>query len=145
MDCIGKMNEGIYNCYGEIDDSQCYDCQYNKESEAKEKQNRFAGMKGRLNVLYDYLQGQKLPDGVHCKMPKLSPNMAFNVIWFLQEIMHCLPDNIEQCKSCKDLFDTDSEGYTLDDQYELNNKTLPKKYWGHWCNECVPDVEFELK
>ena len=146
MDCIGRMQDGVYNCYGEYDTSMCYECKYNADSEAEEseKKNNFASYKDRMEVLYQYLLGMKLPDGVHCKMPKLDCDVASSVIWFLQEIMHCLPSNIEQCNGCKELFDTDSEGYRLDDQYGLDGKTLPKKYWGSWCEGCVPDVNFEL-
>ena len=145
MNCIGTMNDGIYNCYGKIDTSMCYDCIYNKDSTCKKQQNNFISFLDKVKVLYDYLRGEKLPDGVECAMPKLSANKAFSVIWFLQEIMQCLPGNIEQCKGCAELFDTDSEGYCLSDDYTLNGKTLPKKYWGHWCNNCVPYVDFELK
>lgn len=104
-------------------------------------------MKDKLTIFYEYLRGIKLPDGVGTegKMPKLSANKAFEVIWILQEVLHCLPDNIEQCQSCKDLFDMDSEGCYLDDQYKIKGRTLPKKYWGPWCDCCTPDIDFELK
>ncbi len=105
----------------------------------------FIDYKDKINILYEYLKGEKLPDGVYCKMPKLTASKAFSVIWFLQEIMHCLPDNIEQCRRCKSLFDADSEGRILDDQYGLGKGTLPKKYWGHWCDSCTPCVDFKLK
>lgn len=143
MRCSGKMRDGVYNCYGDYDSSMCYDCIYG-DSDSKEKKNNFVNYKDKMQVLYEYLLGEELPESVHCKMPKLSHGQAFSVIWFLQEIMRCLPDNIEQCQSCKELFDTDSEGYHLDDQYELDGKELPKKYWGHWCDYCVPQIDFEL-
>lgn len=144
MNCTGSIHDGIYNCYGSIDQSQCYDCKYNPES--KKKEDRFLNMRDKLTVLYEFLKGEKLPEGVLCKMPKLSANKAFSVIWFLQEIMRCLPDSIAQCDGCKELFDTDSEGFILDDQYELKGKTLPKKYWGHWCCDgCAPSVDFSVK
>ena len=80
-------------------------------------------------------------------MPKLSPTKAFNVIWFLQEYLHILPDNIEQCDGCKDLFDTDSEGCCLNEDYinKDTGKTLAKKHWGHWCDGCIPNIDFEVK
>lgn len=145
MNCTGTINEGIYNCYGNIDHSLCYDCIHNSESDSKEKQKRFIDYRDKIDILYKYLQGLELPEGVHCRMPKLSGKKAFSVIWFLQEIMHCLPSNIEQCDVCKDLFDTDSSGAHLDDQYELNGKTLPKRYWGHFCEYCIPNIDFDLK
>ena len=143
MDCTARMQDGVYNCYGVYDTSMCYECKFNADSEAEEKTNNFVSYKDKIEVLYQYLLGIKRPEGVICKMPKLSPNRAFTVIWFLQEIMHCLPDNIEQCQECKELFDADSEGHYLDDEYRLDGKTLPKKYWGHWCDGCVPNVDFE--
>lgn len=144
MNCTGRMNDGIYNCYGEHDHCLCYDCVYNSESEEKEKQNRFVSYKDKFEVLYKFLLGIELPKGVTCNMPKLSCKKAFSVIWFLQEIMHCLPDNIEQCQDCKELYDTDSSGFHLDEEYTLDGKPLPKKYRGNWCDGCVPDVDFQI-
>lgn len=147
MNCTGRMNDGIYNCYGGVDDSQCYDCIHNSESEEKEKHNRFVNYRDKIDILYKYLMGEELPDGTHCRMPKLSANKAFSVIWFLQEVMHCLPDNIEQCKVCKELYDTDSEGCYLDDQYKyrVSGRTVGQRYWGFYCEVCVPNIDFELK
>ena len=145
VECIGRINDGIYNCFGVFDRRMCYDCIYNSKSNKEKKVNRFVDYRYRIDELYKFLKGEELPKGTNCKMPKLSPDMAFTVIWFLQEHLHVLPDNIEQCEGCKDLFDTESSGYYLDDQYELNGKTLPKKHWGHWCDGCVPSVDFKLK
>jgi len=147
IDCTGKIDEGIYNCFGTFDKSMCFDCIHNSKSEDEKKVDRFVDFRDRIDVLYKYLKGEELPEGVTCKMPKLSPNEAFSVIWFLQEILHVLPDNIEQCDECKELFDTDCSGYCLDDQYINKNtgKTLAKKYWGDWCDGCVPDIEFEVE
>lgn len=147
MNCTGSINDGIYNCFGVYDHSLCYDCIHNSDSEAEEKHKRFIDFRDKLDVLYKFLQGIELPKGVTCNTPKLSPDKAFSVIWFLQEIMQCLPDNIELCDGCKELYDTDSEGFTLDDQYKYrsNGKTIGKKYWGHYCDGCVPPIDFELK
>ncbi|KKN08142.1 hypothetical protein LCGC14_1059540 [marine sediment metagenome] len=141
-DCDSKRNS--YNCFGVWDDSMCYDCQRNLKSEAETRSDNYISQLDKINILYEYLKGEGMPTGVSCLMPKLKPKKAFSVIWFLQEILHCLPDNIEQCDDCKDLYDTDSEGHILDDQYDLDGKTLPKKYWGHWCDNCVPCVDFEI-
>ena len=147
MHCTGRMNDGIYNCYGKIDESQCFDCKHNSESEAEEKQNRFINYLDKINILYKYLMGEELLDGTHCRMPKLSASKAFSVIWFLQEVMHCLPDNIEQCKDCKELYDTDSSGCHLDDQYKysFSGITVKQRYWGFYCKNCIPNFDFELK
>lgn len=147
MNCTGSIHLGIYNCYGSVDYSLCYDCIHNSDSKSKEKQNRFIDYRDKIDILYKYLMGIELPDGVHCKMPKLSANKAFSVIWFLQEEMHCLPDTIEQCKVCKELFDTDSSGVCLDDQhrYRVSGRTVGQRYWGFYCENCIPNIEFELK
>lgn len=105
----------------------------------------FKSQRDALDELFTFLKGEGLPEGVKCKMPKLKPDMAFTVIWFLQEHMRCLPDTIEMCQKCKCLFDQDSEGYCLSNDYKLNGKTLPKKYWGYYCDACVPNVDFEPK
>ena len=147
VNCIGRMQDGVYNCFGEYDSSMCHSCIFNEKSESKEKSNQFKNHRDTIDEFYKFLKGEELPEGTHCKMPKLSPDMAFTVIWLLQEHFHVLPSNIEQCNGCKDLFDTDSEGVLLDDQYKNNEtgKTLAKKHWGHWCNSCIPDVDYDLK
>ena len=150
INCTGNIHKGIYNCFGDYDKTMCFDCQFNSSSEAEIKTKNFQSYKDRINILYEYLIGNGLPDGVHCSMPKLRPTMAFNIIWLLQEVLHVLPDNIEQCQTCKELYDTDSEGIHLDDQCDLiaesgKKKTMPKKYWGHYCGACIPDIDFEVK
>ena len=146
-ECKGSIRDGVYNCYGEIDESLCDDCIHNPDSNSKKKQNRFIDYRDRLDVLYKYLMGIELPKGVFCKMPKLSANKAFSVIWFLQEIMHCLPDCIAQCDSCKDLYDSDSSGIYIDDQWKhrSNGRTVGRKYWGHFCDGCCPCIDIEVR
>ena len=147
MNCTGSIHNGIYNCYGEVDDSLCYNCIYNPDSTSEKKLNRFIDYRDKIDILYKYLRGIELPEGLHCKMPKLSANKAFSVIQFLQEIMHCLPDCIEQCKCCKDLFDTESSGIHIDDQwkYTKSGSTVGRKYWGLYCEGCYPDIEIEVR
>ncbi len=143
--CKGTMRDGIYNCFGDYNDSLCYNCIHNdSDKDVKKTGSMFKSYTDAIDELFAMLKGEGLPEGVTCKMPKLKPDVAFSVISFLQEVMGCLPSNIEMCQECKDLFDTDSEGCYLDDQYELGGKTLPRKYWGHWCDACVPNVDFEL-
>lgn len=40
----------------------------------------------------------------------LKPKKAFSVIYFLQEHVSILPDTIEKCWYCKELFDSSEEG-----------------------------------
>ena len=133
-------------CYHAVANSRnCWNCSRNENHNNTDLSDNYISIVDKVTVLYDYLAGQDMPDGVMCWQPEMSRKRAFDVIWFLQEIMHCLPDHIERCQGCDALFDTDCEGYQLDDQYDLNGKTLPKKYWGCWCNDCVPNVEFVLE
>lgn len=98
-----------------------------------------------IQEFLDFLTGTAVPDGMEVKHgPKLKHEVAFTVIWFLQEHLGCLPSNFEMCRHCKRIFNKDAEGYSLDDQYSVNGRTLPKKYWGAWCDCCVPDIEFKL-
>ena len=65
-----------------------------------------------IDEFYQFLQG-KVPDEMQCgkgNQPKLSPKKAFTIIWYLQEHLRILPDHIEQCDVCKELFNTWSEG-----------------------------------
>jgi hypothetical protein len=141
------MKDGVYNCFGVYNTSMCYDCIFNEKSESKEKSNRFQSYKDAIDEFYKFLKGEELPEGTHCKTPKLSPDIAFTVIWFLQEHLHVLPDNVKQCDGCKELFDSHQEGVHLDDQYKnaKTGKTLAKKHWGSWCDSCTPDIDYELK
>ena len=63
-----------------------------------------------VEKLYKYLQGE-VPENLTIKCPvKLSSRKAFQVIYYLQEIMLILPDSYERCITCGDLFDSDNEG-----------------------------------
>lgn len=41
---------------------------------------------------------------------KLSPEKAFEVIYYLQEKMDIIPSNFELCQSCGCIYDSDYEG-----------------------------------
>ena len=63
-----------------------------------------------IDGLYKFLQGE-CPKGVYVKHPpRLSEQKAFSAIWFLQEHLRILPDNLERCCGCGDLFDINREG-----------------------------------
>lgn len=89
------------------------------------------------NVLFDLLQGQ-VPDD--CKIeasrvPYLTPDQAWTVIWWLGNQYWQVTDYIERCDVCRDLFDTRCGGECLD--------------WGeapyHVCDECRYDDVVEAK
>ncbi len=140
---VCKQNDCFWQCG---DESECYFCSHNENAKEK-KGDRYITVLGKFNELYNYLRGIKLPERLSptCKMPKLTAKRAFGIIYVLQEITCCLPDCIEQCRGCLDLYDSELEGYSFDDQYQVDGKTLAKKYWGNWCESCIPDIEFEVK
>ena len=56
-----------------------------------------------------------LPEGWSLThQPKLTPEEAFSVIYFLQEYLRVIPDHFEQCCICKELYDAGCEGYSID-------------------------------
>ncbi len=86
----------------------------------------------RIEEFYNFLQGE-IPEEIHLfrgHKPKLSPKKAFSIIWYLQEHFPLLPDHIERCDNCGNLFDTDCGGI----YWESKGK--------HFCDACeylVPD------
>ena len=85
-----------------------------------------------IDEFYRFLQGET-PEGMQCGkggQPKLSEKKAFSIIWYLQEHMRILPDNIERCDICGELFDDWSEG--------IYWETKGKHYYGA-CDYLVPE------
>lgn len=84
-----------------------------------------------MDEFYKFLQG-KVPEKISIgrgHQPKLSDKKANTIIWYLQEHMRILPDNIEKCDTCKELFDAHSEG--------IYWETKGKHYCGG-CSDLVP-------
>lgn len=66
--------------------------------------------------LFDFLQG-RLPE--RCvvseeRLPKLTPDQAWTVIWFLGGLYWQVPDYIERCDVCGDLYHSHTEGECMD-------------------------------
>ena len=139
--CKGTMRDGIYNCYGIYNSSMCYECIHNAGDEEKSG-SHFKSYKSAIEELFEWMKGEERPEGTPDPKHKLSSESAFCIIHFLQEHMGCLPSNIEICQECEQLFDADSEGYYLTDEYGLDGGPLPDKYHGHYCDYCVPNIEF---
>ena len=113
----------------------------------------------QVQEFMDILTGKSMPDEIITENSfslsqkgvgftsslSLSQEDAFFIVWVLQEHYGIIPDNFEKCDRCDVIFDTHNSGYYLDDQYELDGETLPKEYHGHWCDWCVPCVDFEMK
>lgn len=69
----------------------------------------------QVDELMEMLTGGDLPEGMSIReQPRLNRKEAFSVIWFLQEQTRVLPDNIEMCGVCEELYDTEYGGYTVD-------------------------------
>jgi hypothetical protein len=81
----------------------------------------------KLNEFLVYLTRGKLPVGVKCKSPKVSLDMAGNIIWFLSEVLKIIPDTYEICDICEDIYNSDMMSY-----YETNGK--------HYCSSCEDDA-----
>ena len=66
----------------------------------------------RVQELYDFLQGT-LPEGYEVttrKIPNLTPDRAWTVVWYLGNLNWEVPDYIERCDDCGELFNSESEG-----------------------------------
>jgi hypothetical protein len=76
----------------------------------KNNDNREWSAEDWINEFYLFLQtGEADKIKVYHK-PMLSKDQAFTIIWYLQEHFPLLPDNIEQCDVCKDLYNSNSTG-----------------------------------
>ncbi len=65
-----------------------------------------------IEEFYNFLQGE-VPEELSITrghQPKLSEKKANHVIWYLQEHLKILPDNIDRCDNCGNLFDSRTEG-----------------------------------
>ena len=79
-----------------------------------------------------FLQG-KIPEGITMQdPPNLTKKQALEVIWYLQEHFPVIPDNIESCVYCGDLFDNNAEG---EHHEEL----------GNFCDNCYNQAIFDGK
>ena len=66
--------------------------------------------------LFEFLQG-KIPDG--CKIaesavPKLTPDQAYTVLWWLGSGYIQISDYINRCDICGDLYDSNDSGWCFD-------------------------------
>ncbi|MFA5262373.1 MAG: hypothetical protein WC378_01010 [Opitutaceae bacterium] len=71
---------------------------------------------GKTQELFEFLQG-RTPDGYVIgpdHMPKLTPDQAATVIWYLGNQYWKVTDHVERCDVCGDWYDTWCEGATID-------------------------------
>ncbi len=91
----------------------------------------------KAQELFDFLQG-RLPDGYKIprkERPKLTADQAWTVIWYLGNKYWQVPDFIERCDLCGELYNGHQEGACLD-------------YGGlpyFFCEQCRDDEQFEKK
>ncbi len=65
-----------------------------------------------IEEFYIFLQGE-MPETIHMPrghVPKMSQKKAMAIIWYLQEHMPVIPDTIERCDCCGELFDSYNSG-----------------------------------
>lgn len=70
----------------------------------------------RTQALFDFLQG-RVPEGYKIpknEIPRLTPDQAWTVVWYLGNLYWRVPDHIERCELCGELFDTERSGDVLD-------------------------------
>lgn len=71
-----------------------------------------------INEFYEFLQGN-IPEEITLARghnPNLSKNKAFAIIWYLQEHFPVLPDRIDKCDVCHELYDSWSSGHYSEKQ-----------------------------
>lgn len=81
-------------------------------SDAKEKEDELTF----TERVFNFLQGT-LPEGTFVpkkEIPKLTPDQAWTVIWFLGNERREISDHVERCEVCGSLYDSWNAGDTLD-------------------------------
>ena len=99
----------------------------------KNNSNRDDSDLDKVDEFYRFLTGEITPESlsfIRGHAPKMTEKKAFTIIWYLQEYLAILPDNIERCSECGDLYNCNSEG--------LYWETKGKHYCGS-CSDIVPE------
>ncbi len=63
-----------------------------------------------VQEFYEFLQGEN-PDSIKVNNINLTSDNAFTIIWYLQEHFPLIPDRIEKCTECNELYDSFRQGY----------------------------------
>lgn len=90
-----------------------------------------------VETLFAFLQGD-VPDGIYLEateVPSLTAEQAWTTIWYLQNTYRQVPDRIERCEICGELYDAWSEGACLD--------YGDSPY--HFCGNCMDGREYRDK
>lgn len=86
----------------------------------------------RVEELFDLLRGE-VPEGCEIPesdVPKLTPEQAWTVIWWLGNQYWAVPDFIERCDICGGIFNSEAEGGFTEDGPPY-----------HFCGACDSDRE----
>lgn len=87
--------------------------------------------------LFFFLQGQ-IPDGYFLKkrcIPRLTPDQAWMVVWYIQNQYRQFHDGIARCGVCGSLYDSWSEGACLD----------YGKAPYYFCDSCMRSEDYDKK
>jgi hypothetical protein len=87
----------------------------------KNNDNREWSAEAWINEFYEFLKTGEAESIYVEHKPLLNEKQAFSVIWYLQEHFPLLPDNIDQCDVCKDLYNSNSCGYYSEKGNEHGN------------------------
>lgn len=128
------------------------DCQYPRE---KENQGEIIMVeKNELEYVKKLFRFLKGSDDFNLNIrelekPKLSPEQAWTVIYVLQEIrepgIHNLPDTIEMCSQCNELYDSDNEGQHIDETHldDLSEHNFNESDVGYnFCEMCFDRIYY---
>ena len=91
----------------------------------------------KTQELYEFLQG-KIPENIRLakkSRPKMTPDQAWSVVWYLGNQYWQVTDRVERCCVCGDLYHTWQGGDCLD----------YGKAPYHFCDECLDSPEYARK
>jgi hypothetical protein len=92
---------------------------------------------GKTEALFNLLQGN-VPEGHFIKkshIPKLTPDQAWTVIWYLANQDWKVPDHLDRCDVCGTIYDTWNGGDCLDYGKDPYN----------FCDSCLDGLEYTNK
>jgi len=90
-----------------------------------------------IDQLHRFLQGE-VPDGYRIgeeRVPKLTADQAWTVIWYVQELHQQLSVEIERCDVCGEIYDSANSGDCLDYGESPH----------HFCDGCYYSEEHRAK
>lgn len=92
----------------------------------------------KVEELYRFLQGHA-PDGYSVDenhIPNLDDGRAWTVIWYLGNLYWKIPDTVEKCDSCGDLYHSDAQGV-----FKEEGEVAKGSPYGFRCDDCAHEFE----